>query len=143
MYAIQTGNKFIKPSQEFRSFYDIVVTDTPKFVKSYEDAVKLADQVAKQIDQSIAAFLRNISTEEKTVNKYLSKIPKLEAQLAELQELPYKEVFKKIPKVEKQLKEAQWYKTANSLSSWKRDIARLERIKAGNIRVVKMQQIEA
>lgn len=142
MYAIQTGTKFLKPlaGPSWRSSYDIVVTASPKFIKSHQEAVAQRDAILEQIATSISLFEGYIASEGAKVARELAKIPKLEAKLAELSELPYKEVCKKIPKVEKQLKDAQWYRTANSLSSWRRDIARLERIRAGNVRVVKMQQ---
>ena len=140
MYAIQTGTKFLRPSSAYRSFYDIVVTETPKFIKSHAEAIAAKNAILAQLDKSIANFQSQLESEGKKVARELARIPKLEAKLAELGELPYKEVYKKIPKVEKDLKDAMWYKTANSLASWRRDIARLERIKAGNVRVVKMQQ---
>ena len=140
MYAIQTGNKFLKPSAEYRSFYDITVSETPKFVKSHAEAIAHRNAILAQIDTSIGRFEEQMKAEGAKVSKELARIPKLEAKLAELSELPYKEVYKKIPKYEKELKQAMWYKTANSLSSWKRDIVRLERIRNGNIRVVKMSQ---
>lgn len=132
MYAIQTGTKFIKPSSAYLSAYDIVVSASPKFVKTQQEALAHKKAIIEQIDRSIAAVA--------TVAKEVAKIPKLEAQLAELQALPYKDVANKIPRVERQLHDARWYKTASSVASWKRDVARLQRIKAGNICVVKMQK---
>jgi uncharacterized protein YicC (UPF0701 family) len=140
MYAIQTGTKFLKPSSSYRSFYDIVVTETPKFVKSHQEAIAQRNSILAQIDMSIKAFEKQMAEEGAKVTKELARIPKIQAKIAELSELPYKEVYKKIPRYEKELKDAMWYKTANSLASWRRDIARLERIRAGNVRVVKMQQ---
>ena len=140
MYAIQTGTKFLKPSSYYRSFYDIVVSETPKFVKSHQEAVAMKNAIVAQIESSIAAFERNVAEEGAKVAKELARIPKLEAKLAELKELPYKDVCKRIPKLEKELKDAMWYKTANSLSSWKRDISRLDRIRTAGVRVVKMSQ---
>jgi len=140
MYAIQTGIKFLKPSSSYRSFYDIVVTETPKFVKSHQEAIAQRNSILAQIDMSIKAFEKQMAEEGAKVTKELARIPKIQAKIAELSELPYKEVYKKIPRYEKELKDAMWYKTANSLASWRRDIARLERIRAGNVRVVKMQQ---
>jgi hypothetical protein len=140
MYAIQTGSKFLKPSTQYRSFYDITVSETPKFVKSHQEAVAHKNAMVAQILTSIKAFEKNVDSEAAKVAKEVAKIPKLEARLAELKELPYKDVVKKVPQVEKQLKDAMWYKTANSVNSWKRDIARLERILKGDVRVVKMTQ---
>jgi len=140
MYAIQTGNKFLKPSTQYRSFYDIAVSDTPKFLKTRDQAVEHRLAIVAQIQTSIKLFEQNIESEGKKVAQELAKIPKLEAKLAALKELPYKDVVKKIPQVEKQLRDAMWYKNANSLASWRRDIARLERILKGDVRVVKMQQ---
>jgi hypothetical protein len=140
MYAIQTGTKFLKPSASYTSFYDIVVTETPKFVKTHQEAIAQRNAILAQIDKSIGYFEAQMASEGAKVAKELARIPKLEAKLAELSELPYKEVYKRIPRYEKELKDAMWYKTANSLSCWRRDIARLERIRKGNIRVVKMQQ---
>ena len=140
MYAIQTGTKFLKPSASYTSFYDIVVTETPKFVKTHQEAIAQRNAILAQIDKSIGYFEAQMASEGAKVAKELARIPKLEAKLAELSELPYKEVYKRISRYEKELKDAMWYKTANSLSSWKRDISRLERIRAGNIRIVKMQQ---
>jgi hypothetical protein len=140
MYAIQTGTKFLKPKQSYGSFYDIEVSADPKFVKSEKEALAHKKAMLAQLDQSIANIERNIEVEGAVVAKRLARIPKLEAKLAELGELPYKDVAKKIPRIERELKDAMWYKTANSLSSWRRDIARLQRIKEGNIRVVRMQQ---
>ena len=140
MYAIQTGTKFLKPSSSYRSFYDIVVTETPKFVKSHQEAIAQRNSILAQIDMSIKAFEKQMAEEGAKVTKELARIPKIQAKIAELSELPYKEVYKKIPRYEKELKDAMWYKTANSLASWRRDIARLDRIRKGNIRVVKMQQ---
>jgi len=140
MYAIQTGTKFLKPSSSYRSFYDIVVSETPKFVKSHQEAIAQRNSILAQIDMSIKAFENQMAEEGAKVAKELARIPKIQAKIAELSELPYKEVYKKIPRYENELKDAMWYKTANSLASWKRDIARLERIRAGNVRVVKMQQ---
>jgi uncharacterized protein YicC (UPF0701 family) len=140
MYAIQTGTKFIKPSSSYRSFYDIVVTETPKFVKSQQEALAHKKAIIEQLDKSITAFEKQMAEEGAKVAKELARIPKLEAKLEALKELPYKEVYKKIPRAERELSDALWYKRANSVSTWKRDIARLQRIKEGNIRVVKMQQ---
>ena len=138
MYAIQTGNKFLNPKVSYRSFYDIEVSATPKFVKSHQEAVAHKNAMVAQILTSIKAFEKNMESEGKKVALEVAKIPKLEAKLAALKELPYKDVVKKVPRVEQELKDAMWYKTANSLSSWKRDIARLERILKGDVRVVKM-----
>lgn len=143
MYVIQTGNKYLKPSLSYRSFYDIVVSETPKIIKSHTEAVAAKNAILAQIDKSIATFEAQMAAEGAKVLKELKRIPKIQAKLDELMELPYKEVYKKIPRYEKELKDAMWYKTANSLSSWKRDIARLQRIKEGNVRVVKMQQVAA
>ena len=140
MYAIQTGTKFLKPSASYRSFYDITVSETPKFVKSHQEAIAHRNAILAQIDQSIERFEAQMAAEGAKVAKELARIPKIEAKLAELKELPYKDVYKKIPHYEKELKDAMWYKTANSLASWRRDIARLDRIRKGNVRVVKMQQ---
>jgi hypothetical protein len=140
MYAIQTGTKFLKPSISYRSFYDIEVSATPKFVKTQQEALAHKKAIIEQLDKSIAAFTKNVEAEAAKVAKEVAKIPKLEARLEALKELPYKDVVKKIPRVEQQLKDALWYKTANSVGDWKRDIARLQRIKEGNVRVVKMQQ---
>jgi len=140
MYAIQTGTKFLKPSASYTSFYDIVVTETPKFVKTHQEAIAQRNAILAQIDKSIGYFEARMASEGAKVAKVLARIPKIQAKIVGLSELPYKEVYKKIPRYEKELKDAMWYKTANSLSCWRRDIARLQRIKAGNIRVVKMQQ---
>lgn len=140
MYAIQTGTKFLKPSQYYNSFYDIVVSETPKFIKSHQDAIAQRDAILARIDTSISRFEQQMESEGKKVAKEVAKIPKLQAKLDALKELPYKEVYKKIPVVEKELKDAQWYKTANSDFSWGREITRLKRIRANGVRVVKMQQ---
>jgi hypothetical protein len=139
MYAIQTGSKFLKPQTSYRSFYDVSVSDNPKFLKTLTEAKAHCGCIKAQIDTSIARFTKMIQEESATVNKEAAKIPKLKAKLEALKELPYKEVVNKVPRVERELANARNYKTSNSINSWKRDIARLERIKAGNIRVVKMQ----
>lgn len=143
MYAIQTGNKFLKPNEQYHSFYDIVVTETPRFIKTKQDAETVKKAIIKQLDTSIARFQAQMESEGAKVAAELKKIPKIQAKLDALKELPYKDVYKKIPRYEKELKQAMWYKNANSLSSWKRDIARLERIKEGKVRVVKFNNNEA
>jgi hypothetical protein len=81
-----------------------------------------------------------VAEESAKVNKEVARIPKLKAKIEALKELPYKDAVNKIARAERELENAKYYKTYNSVNSWKRDIARLERIKAGNVRVVKIQQ---
>lgn len=142
MFAIQTGSKFLNARffLDPNSVFELTVSSTPKKYKDRSEVDRVAELIKDYLDSRIASIQKIIDSEQATLAEAVKEVARLEAKLAELIEQPYKEVAKKVPQVERKLAQARWQVNNNSVSSYRKELSRLERIKAAGGVVVKVQQ---
>lgn len=142
MFAIKSGVKFIRAKffLDPHEVYDFSLSDEPKTYKQRSEADRIAVLVRERIVKLLARYTEYVENETRRRDESLRKVEKLQARLAELYLQPYGEVEKKVANTRKAIEAAEWYIKNNSIRSWTRDISRLERIRAGGVSVVKIQQ---
>jgi hypothetical protein len=142
MFAIQSDGKFlnarffIDPNRVF----ELTVSNTPKTYKTRSEVDRVKTLICEYVDGRINRIQKNIVSERAEVDRAEKNVVRLEARLDKLVEQPYKTVVKKIPQVKRQLEQAQQRVKDNSVNSYKKDLRRLEQIRASGAAVVKMQQ---
>lgn len=140
MYAIQNGSKFVKARffLDPNEVFEFSVSDEPKTYKTRAEAERVMGLVLDKMTRSLAAYQKMIDDESAKVSKSKKSLERLEAVLEDLYTQPYKAVEKKVAQTRKQIANAEWYIKGNSVKSWSRDLARLERINQAGLSVVKM-----
>lgn len=144
MFAILIGSRFLKTKcfgNLTDKLYDYSLSETPKNYKTLSEAkrdIVLFDDFLQNRISKLGTF---IAEEKKSLESNKRRIPKLEANLAELMAQPYKEVFKKVRQVEKARMKAIAEVSSSPISTWTRELTRITLLKAQIPTVVKLQQI--
>ena len=142
MYAILNDRKFIRARffLDPNEVFEFSVSDEPKHYKTRAEAERVMELVKAKIARSTKFYTEQIAKESAKAEQSARDIVKLKARLEELYAQPFKLVEKKVAETRKKIESAEWYVKSNSVKSWGRDLARLERISRAGLRVVKIQQ---
>ena len=148
MYTIQTGSKFLKVEYYIKpdEVFNIKVSDTPKIYKTkaaaQTDLTRAADWLARQIDWAEKC----IRDTEAEVVKNRKVVERLQAKLAGLLDLPFREVERQVATVRKSIARAESDIGCHnpSIRSFRQDLARYTKIRAAGAAVVGLlQTVEA
>lgn len=139
MYAIQTSDgKFINV-QYFLGpgVFKFTVSAGAHVFRTRETAEKALADLLVHIDTQIANLTTRDAEKKATINRANARINKINATLAELVELPYKDVVARINALNKEHANLV-SKIAINDSTYTREIARLNKVKNSELRVVEI-----
>ena len=144
MYTIQTGSKFLKVEYYIKpdEVFTIKVSDTPKIYKTrasaQTDLTRAVDWLAKKIDWAE----KSIRDAEAKVVKNRMVVESLQAKLAGLLDLPFRDVEQQVATVRKSIARAESNIDYHnpSIRSFRQDLARYNRIRTAGASVVGLQQ---
>ena len=144
MFTIQTGSKFLKVEYYIKpdEVFNIKVSDTPKIYKTrasaQTDLTRAVDWLAKKIDSAE----KSIRDAEAKVVKNRKVVESLQANLAGLLDLPFRDVEQQVATVRKSIARAESNIDYHNLSirSFRQDLARYNRIRTAGASVVGLQQ---
>lgn len=125
MFTITAGkDTYIKDM----AYGQIRTSAQPRLYKTFEEARAYSNAVMVEGRRLIEAYTGYADAEEKKVAKARKDVARINAKLEELYTQPYKEVERKVATARKQLENARYYLSNNSITSYRRSAARIEKI---------------
>lgn len=142
MYAIQNGNKFVKVQYFLRAdeAHDFTITAKPNTYKTRRECEKSLQHLLTLLDFRISINAQHLKEDNERIARYTKDLDRARAKIAELEHLPYREVYMKISKLEATVHRAQEMLDNADAKFLQRSLARYQQIKQTGFSVAEVQQ---